>query len=153
MLSADEYIKIRLIPFLAMFLFETPYLSRASQVVKGTTILLSVFSSILSTMDLIALIPGVLALSGAAAAWVSYSQVDLMILAKNHAINQLNKHLAWWDSMSLIEKRVAQNKEFLVRMTEIAIQSQVLGFTSNEGSKSSDDKKDGDDKEEGVGKK
>jgi len=53
MISADDYMKIRLIPYLALFMSETPSLSRLSQVVKGIVILLSVFSSILSTMDLI----------------------------------------------------------------------------------------------------
>ena len=127
---------------------ETPSLSKASQVVKSIVILLSVFSSILSTIDLIVLIPAVMALSGAATSWVSYLQTDLNILAKNSSINAMNKLIVWWDSLSLIEKRGGTNKEMLVMMTESAIQGQVLGFSNSDSQNSSDEKKDDDEKKE-----
>jgi hypothetical protein len=140
--------QIRLVPYVALFMSETPSLSKASQVVKSVVILLSVFSSILSTIDLIVLIPAVMALSGAATSWVSYLQTDLTILAKNSSINSMNKLIVWWDSLSLIEKRGGANKEMLVMMTESAIQGQVLGFSNNDAQSSSDDKKDEDEKKE-----
>lgn len=127
---------------------ETPSLSKASQGVKGVVILLSVFSSILSTIDFIVLIPAVMALSGAATSWVSYLQTDLTILAKNSSINSMNKLIVWWDSLSLIEKRNGAHKEMLVMMTESAIQGQVLGFSNSDSQNSSDEKKDEDDKKE-----
>jgi hypothetical protein len=86
-----------------------------------------------------------MAFSGAATAWVAYLQTDLTILAKNNAISQMNKLIVWWDSLSMIEKRVGANKEMLVLMTEQAIQSQVLGFTISDSSGTGDDKKDDDD--------
>ena len=147
MISADEYIRIRLVPNLALFMSETPNLSRLSQIVKGIVILLSVFSSILSTIDLIVLIPAFMAISGAATAWVAYMQTDLTILAKNNAISQMNKLIVWWDSLSMIEKRGGGNKEMLVLSTELAIQSQVLGYTNSDSSSSSDDKEEREEKE------
>ena len=51
---------MRLVPYLALFMSETPNISRLSQIVKGIVILLSIFSSILSTIDLIVLIPAFL---------------------------------------------------------------------------------------------
>ena len=147
MISADEYIRLRLVPNLALFMSETPSLSRLSQVVKGIVILLSVFSSILSTIDLIVLIPAFMAISGAATAWVAYMQTDLTILAKNNAISQMNKLIVWWDSLSMIEKRGGGNKEMLVLTTELAIQSQVLGYTNSDSSNSSDDKEEKEEKD------
>ena len=47
----------------------------------------------------------------------------------------------------MIEKRGAGNKEMLVLSAELAIQSQVLGFTNSDSSSSSDDKEERDEKE------
>ena len=60
---------------------------------------------------------------------------------------QLNKLIVWWDSLTMIEKRSASNKEMLVHSAELAIQSQVLGFTNSDSSSSSDDKEEKDEKE------
>jgi SMODS and SLOG-associating 2TM effector domain 1 len=109
---------------------QAPSQSRLSATVTGMVILLSVFSSVLSTMGLISLIPAVLAVSGAATSWTSYKNTDLQLQATNGSINELNKLLIWWDSLSMIEKRVGANKEFLVVNTELAIQSQVVGVNS-----------------------
>ena len=38
-----------------------------------------------------------------------------MIKQTNAAINQLNQLVIWWDALSMIEKRVGANKEFMVR--------------------------------------
>ena len=47
----------------------------------------------------------------------------------------------------MIEKRGGGNKEMLVMHAELAIQSQVLGFTNSDSSSSSDDKEEKDEKE------
>jgi hypothetical protein len=36
----------------------------------------------------------------------------------NAAINQLNQLVIWWDALSMIEKRVGANKEFLVSICD-----------------------------------
>mmetsp|Transcript_9349 Transcript_9349/g.9165 ORF Transcript_9349/g.9165 Transcript_9349/m.9165 type:complete len:487 (+) Transcript_9349:1001-2461(+) len=130
MLTADEYIVLRLTPQLANFMVKTPPLHRFSISVTAIIIIFSVFSSILSTFGFIQFIPAVFAVSGAFTAWTSYSQTDLVLIQTNAAINQLNQLIIWWDALSMIEKRIGANKEFLVVVTELAIQSQVVGYAS-----------------------
>ena len=93
---------------------QTPSLHRLTSSVTAVIIFFSVFSSILSTLGYIQFIPAVFAISGAATAWTSYRQTDLLLVQTNAAINQLNQLVIWWDSLSMIEKRVGANKEFLV---------------------------------------
>lgn len=97
---------------------KTPSLHRLTSTVTAVIIFFSVFSSILSTFGFIQFIPAVFAISGAATAWTSYSQTDLVLVQTNAAINQLNQLVIWWDALSMIEKRVGANKEFLVSYEE-----------------------------------
>jgi hypothetical protein len=106
--------QLRLTPQLARFMVKTPSLHRLTSAVTAVIIFFSVFSSILSTFGYIQFIPAVFAISGAATAWTSYSQTDLVLVQTNAAINQLNQLVIWWDALSMIEKRVGANKEFLV---------------------------------------
>ena len=114
-LNFTSVFQLRLTPQLARFMVKTPALHRLSSTVTAVIIFFSVFSSILSTFGYIQFIPAVFALSGAATAWTSYSQTDLVLVQTNAAINQLNQLVIWWDALSMIEKRVGANKEFMVR--------------------------------------
>ena len=71
--------------------------------------------------------------------WRSYRQADLKLAQINGALNQLNQLVIWWDSLSMIEKRVPANKEFLVSTTEQTVQIQVVGHVH---SRSKDDEND-----------
>ena len=48
-----------------------------------------------------------------------------VLLSPLSSLCHSTKLIVWWDSLSMIEKRVGANKEMLVLMTEQAIQSQV----------------------------
>jgi hypothetical protein len=138
-LTADEYVKIRLIPVVAGFTVEAPGLSNFLSVVTSLVIGLSVLSSVFSTFNLVTFIPLLFAFSGALTSWASYNQTDLKLVQTNRAKHQLHQLLIWWDSLSMIEKRVPANKEYLVQVTETAFQGQIVGQTAT---KSSDEDRD-----------
>jgi hypothetical protein len=138
-LTADEYVKIRLVPIVAGFTVEAPGLSNFLSVVTSLVIGLSVLSSVFSTFNLVTFIPLLFAFSGALTSWASYNQTDLKLVQTNRAKHQLHQLLIWWDSLSMIEKRVPANKEYLVQVTETAFQGQIVGQTAT---KSSDDDHD-----------
>ena len=75
--------------------------------------------------------------------WRSYRQADLKLAQTNGALNQLNQLVIWWDSLSMIEKRVPANKEFLVSTTEQTVQIQVIGHMH---SRSRDEENDDSEK-------
>ena len=98
-LSADQYVKIRLLPMAASYSKKAPGLATSLHVSAILGVVLSVASSALSTFDLSVYIPAALAVSGAVTAWTSYQQIDLRLLQTNAALNQLNQLLVWWGEL------------------------------------------------------
>ena len=142
-ITADEYVRMRLIPALAEYNSKAPTMSYGLSALTMITIALSVGSSILSTFGYATLVPLVFSFSESLSSWQNHSMTGMRLLATNGAVNQLNTLLIWWDSLSMIEKRVAVNKEQLVMTTEAAIQGTLLSYSSSTTNKSS--KEDSDD--------
>lgn len=141
-LTADEYVKIRLTPLMASFTTKAPPMASINTCVSLITILLSVVSSVLTTFQLVTFIPVALALSSALSSWSSYLQIELRLCRTNSALHQLHQLVVWWDSLNMIEKRVSTNKEYLVQITEAAIQGQIVSAVS---SKTNNNEGDDDD--------
>ena len=138
-LTADEYVKIRLIPMMAKFSVKAPGLNTGINTVTCVVIGLSVCSSVFSSFDLTVFIPLCMAFSSAMTAWMSYKQTELRLLQTNGAKQTLHQLMVWWDSLSMIEKRVPSNKENLVQVTESSIQGQVVSYTSASRGNSEED--------------
>jgi hypothetical protein len=139
-LSAEEYVKLRLIPNIARFTNLSPPLANNLNTVNVCIIGLSVFASILSTFELSMFVPACFSVSGSVLTWMLYKQTDTKLEHTNAAIHNLHKLLVWWDHLTMIEKRIPQNKEILVLTTEAAIESQIVGIMTS----SSADEEEGD---------
>ena len=133
-LTADEYVKLRLIPIVAYFTVEAPGLSNFLSIVTSFVVALAVLSSVFSSFNLVTFIPLLFAFSAALTSWTSYNQTDLKLVQTNRGKHQLHQLLIWWDSLSMIEKRVSANKEYLVQVTETAFQGQIVGQTATKSS-------------------
>lgn len=144
-LSADDYVKIRLLPLLGEISSKTPSLAKTNTSSAIIVACLSVASSALSTFGLSVFIPAALALSGAITSWGSYNQSEQRLLQKNIALQRIRLMLVWWDGLTMIEKRVPVNKDTLIRTTEQSILAQATTIGSAGGSAS----KDGGGEEEG----
>ena len=146
-LSAEDYVKIRLLPFLGETAAHTPFLSVSTYMVGILVSILSVTSSALSTFGLSVFIPALLAFSGAVTFWGNYQQTEQRLYKKNVSIQLIRQMLVWWDGLTMIEKRVPSNKDTLIRTTEMSILSQAtaLGNTGgmNNGGGDGDSKQGG----------
>ena len=90
-LSADQYVRIRLLPMAAFYSASAPALASSVSMSAVISVILSVASSALSTFNLSVVIPALLAISGAITAWINYQQIDLRLMQTNAAINRLNQ--------------------------------------------------------------
>jgi len=143
-MSADDYLKLRLIPMAAHYMNKAPGLALTSQVALIMGVLLAVSSSIISTFGFSVYIPAVLAFSSTISGWTNYQQVELRLLQTNAAQSQLNQLLVWWDGLSMIEKRVPSNKDRLITESENVILSQATIYSGSNSSNSADRDGDGD---------
>ena len=123
-----------------------PVTSCKASAVTGTTIFLSVLSSVMSTFGLVVWIPVALALASALSVWASFQMWELRLTLTNSAVHQLHTILIWWDSLSLIRKRSAESKQALVSFTESVIQSQHVGYTAKHKKEDEGEDDDGSNK-------
>lgn len=130
LLTAEEYLKYRLLPYLAVYTDITPGISRRITVVSIIVVILTVGSSVLTTFGQTLFIPIAMAFAATITSWQSYHQTEQKLIQTNSAILVLNQLLVWWDALSLIEKRSAHVKKALVLTTESAIQAQVVYYAA-----------------------
>jgi len=135
-LSAEDYVRFRLLPMLGEVSSETPGLSKRVFGTSVTVTIMSVASSSLSVFGLTVFIPAMLALSGALTSWNSYKQNEQRLLQKNIATGNLHALLLWWDGLTMIEKRVPTNKNTLVYQAESSIMAQATTLGTGGGTTS-----------------
>jgi hypothetical protein len=135
LMTADDYLSLRMLPMVAELSKKTPRLSSWSSTFTICVLVLSVSAAALSTFDRSDFVPAALALSGGITAWASYQQTDLRLVLTNNSLSQLNQLLVWWDGLTMIEKRIPINKETLVTTSELAIinQATVVGGAMQSG--------------------
>ena len=132
-MTADHYIALRLLPMLAEYSSKSPPISRDVSVVAITVVLLSVISSGLAAFEQSIWIPVVLAFSAAVSSWANHQNKEGKLAGINGAVHQMHQLLVWWNSLTMIEKRVIQNKEHLVLSTEnIVLGAKTALMTSTE---------------------
>ena len=82
-ITADEYVKLRLIPLIASFTSKAPGFAQTTNTVNIIIIALSIVSSVLSVFDYSVFIPIAMAFSGALSSWISFRQTDLRLMKTN----------------------------------------------------------------------
>ena len=90
-MTAEEYVRKRLWPIVAEYTVRAPVTSCRTSIVTGTTIFLSVLSSVMSTFGLVVWIPVALALASALSAWQSFQMWELRLTMTNGALHQLHQ--------------------------------------------------------------
>ena len=156
-ITADDYKEVRLIPVLAEFAAQTPYQSAFLNAVNWIVIALSVCSSVFVSFRLVEFIPMALGFGSAILGWVNHTQVEIHLTQINGAANKLQKLLIWWNSLSVIQKRIPFNKEYLITTTEALMLAKIVGgqsYANNEPRpKDGHDGKNGDNNGKQDGQK
>ena len=83
--------------------------------------------------------------------WSNHTQVELHLVQINSANNQLQKLLLWWNSLSIIQKRIPANKEHLVTTTEALMLAKIVGRISDSEGAKKDGQEDGNGNGNGEG--
>lgn len=90
-LSADDYVQIRMLPFLAQIVVKTPYLSFHVSAISIFSAIFAVVASALSTYGYSVFIPATLAISSSLASWGAYNQLEQRLFKKNIAIQHIRR--------------------------------------------------------------
>ena len=90
-LTADEYVRIRLIPYLSTYAHTAPSYSKSLTIITCIVILLTIVSSIFSGFDLTSFIPLAISFGEALSSWESHKSIEIKLMLTNGARDQLNK--------------------------------------------------------------
>ena len=90
-LTADEYVRIRLIPYLSTYAHAAPTYSKKITIITCIVILLTIISAIFSGFDLTAFIPLAISFGEALLSWESHKSIEIKLMLTNGARDQLNK--------------------------------------------------------------
>merc|ERR1712070_611779 len=120
-ITAEEYIIFRQQPALARFLRLAPRLERGVGCITVLIFFLQGVNALLAQIEKTVFIPIVVAVTSALAGILEFHDLTHRLAAVNGAIEALENTRVWWESLSLVEQRLPETKEYLVEIVENAI--------------------------------
>lgn len=128
-ISAEDYVTFRLMPAIDMLTRKLPSLEQRWSKMQIFTMVGSLMSGVLGILGLRIWIPIVVALVSACEAVSYFEQDSARLTGANNSLCQLEKLLIWWQSLSMVQKRMKVNAEYLVEATEDAIEAETSAWT------------------------
>lgn len=132
--SAEEYIKERLVKRREYFLQLAPKLSKWLFCMRMFLIVTTSVNAVLGLMPLKQWIAAVVAVSTAIEVILKDQMVDQRIRSTNAAILRLENLLTWWTSLTMVERRYAENYEQLVLGCESVAYADMVWLPNEEKS-------------------
>lgn len=124
-LNSEDYIKFRLDPTLEAFHVKAPELQRSYTIIQTLVFLCTGLNAILALLMMTEWMPVVVAVTSFLAGLSEYQMLSTKLHAVNGAILSLENLLVWWESLSLVQKRQPEAKEYLVMTTEQAVSAEI----------------------------
>eukprot|EP00927_Polykrikos_kofoidii_P050174 TRINITY_DN44099_c0_g1_i1.p1 TRINITY_DN44099_c0_g1~~TRINITY_DN44099_c0_g1_i1.p1 ORF type:complete len:852 (+),score=139.59 TRINITY_DN44099_c0_g1_i1:98-2557(+) len=125
-LSAEQYIAVRVQPMLSDFKRRAPWLNRALCCAQSLTVLLTTMNAALATLQGQAWIPVVVSVISSLQSLMDFHLIQARLQAVNKAAKTLQNLLIWWEGLSLVEKRYPENKENLVQTCESVVSAEQV---------------------------
>jgi len=144
-LSAPDYIDLRVVPYEKAFELRAPRNAYALTVCQLFVFASTTVSSAFGAFNLSEWIPVMMALGAAFNGFIAFRQLEERLARSNAAVVSVRRLMIWWHGLSVIEKRLAGNKMFLVNTMEAVIQAEA-GSTYIPTSKESGGEDGGDER-------
>ena len=124
-LSAEDYVDLRVHPYESIFVARAQSLCSQQQVFQFFVFILTSGSTILGATAYMQWIPVLLALVAVLGSISAYQELESRIELVNRAIVSVRKLIIWWHALSVIEKRIPENMTALVNTMETIIQAEA----------------------------
>eukprot|EP00928_Gymnodinium_smaydae_P071740 TRINITY_DN5523_c0_g2_i3.p1 TRINITY_DN5523_c0_g2~~TRINITY_DN5523_c0_g2_i3.p1 ORF type:complete len:1048 (-),score=123.18 TRINITY_DN5523_c0_g2_i3:23-2914(-) len=134
LITAEGYKTMFVDRLLVHFLKEAPFLRCAASMTKLLSITCTLLTGILSIMGLNEWMPLALALAASIEATAQFHQIPTRLAANRYSQEGLERLVHWWNGLSMVERRKASGKRFLVTETDAIVaqwQSAVYGVKLN----------------------
>jgi len=128
LVTAEDYVKYRLEPSILHYESLSPYLNRLVGRLQVTNYLLTAITAGLSLVGYSSMVPIPVAFTSMLTALADFEQLSTQLRNVNQCKMQLDNIMIWWESLSMVEKRLPANKEYLVKSTEDNLNAEVSAF-------------------------
>eukprot|EP00397_Hematodinium_sp_SG-2012_P004823 GEMP01004837.1.p1 GENE.GEMP01004837.1~~GEMP01004837.1.p1 ORF type:complete len:961 (-),score=203.55 GEMP01004837.1:905-3787(-) len=129
LVSAEDYMLFRLRPAVHHFSRMAPGLEKIFNYIQFFLLFATLSASVLGLINLRAWIPVAVAFVSVMDAVLQFEQTSSRLLGTNNALTHLKNLRLWWQSLSMVERRMLGNKTYLVESAEDAIESATTAWT------------------------
>lgn len=119
-LSCDSYYHFRILPLLAFYRRQTPWLARIDLALNAMLMLLTTLATVLAAMDQALFVPLVFAAAGLLKSLQEYGAFNARLVATTNAVAELTSLELLWESLSEVDKGLSTTRCDLVSVAERA---------------------------------
>ena len=119
-LSCDSYYHFRILPLLAFYRRQTPWLARIDLALNAMLMLLTTLATVLAAMDQALFVPLVFAAAGLLKSLQEYGAFNARLVATTNAVAELTSLELLWESLSEVDKGLSTTRYDLVSVAERA---------------------------------
>jgi len=127
-LTAADYCQFRLQPLIAEYKARSPVLSRRLGFFHLIMVFLTALTTGLAMTPYRLWVPFVVSIGAAFATTLEWEQLQNRHRNVNQCLEELNDLYTWWESLSMVEKRIPKHKEELVFGTECNNDAEISAF-------------------------
>eukprot|EP00928_Gymnodinium_smaydae_P046242 TRINITY_DN30803_c0_g1_i2.p1 TRINITY_DN30803_c0_g1~~TRINITY_DN30803_c0_g1_i2.p1 ORF type:complete len:825 (-),score=114.85 TRINITY_DN30803_c0_g1_i2:262-2736(-) len=128
MMTADDYMKYRLIPLEKSYQALAPWIERQLTMLQVCIFLSTTVSTVLAALGFRLWIAVLFALASAFQSIIDFEQVQSKLVHVNAALTEVRNLRVWWQSLNMYERRMQQHRETLVHTTEEAVMAEVNSY-------------------------
>jgi len=124
-ISAVDYIQFRVLPTMEYYAKTARVVEKKVGILQIAIFFGTFLNAVLSFVDETPWIPVVLTFVAAVGAIMDYEMYSTRLGAANAAQMSLQNLVGWWESLSLVERRLNESKTYLVETTETAVYAEL----------------------------
>jgi hypothetical protein len=129
LISADDYMKFRLLPAISRLNETIPGHERRYNLSQTVIMFATMMAAVFGVIGLHVWIPAVAALVAVAESLNNFDQTSARLVGANGALTQLKNLRIWWQSLSRTQQSLPHNKAQLIESSEDAIESELNAWT------------------------
>eukprot|EP00418_Pyrodinium_bahamense_P008273 CAMPEP_0179108028 /NCGR_PEP_ID=MMETSP0796-20121207/50301_1 /TAXON_ID=73915 /ORGANISM="Pyrodinium bahamense, Strain pbaha01" /LENGTH=877 /DNA_ID=CAMNT_0020806091 /DNA_START=36 /DNA_END=2669 /DNA_ORIENTATION=+ len=128
LVTAEDYVHFRLLPLIQYFNQRAPFLSRWQHVSQITIYFLTALVSAAAVLEHSEVVPLLIAMAGAVQSMLEFENLSVQLRNVNQSLERLKNLRIWWNSLSMVERRLLSNKEVLVSSTEACVDAEISAW-------------------------
>jgi len=131
--TAEDFVKFRLQPAVSYLSRQSQLLGHALKALQVLIFLMTGATAAFAMLDLQAFVPLLITFATVLNGIMEFEQCSTRLRNVNAALLTLKNTYTWWHSLSMVEKRLPVNKDYMVRITESTRDAEISAWMKGKG--------------------